>query len=158
MASELELGEWGGGADMFFGGGAHGGLELLDDGFAGAPALDDVALDSTRQGNVVWDINEDGEVDEGVECGVAEAEEAFEDDVRRGDDCPGGFGASVSAEIVLRHRDGLASFEVGDLADEEFALPGIGMIKILGGALSWAKVAEVAIVVVQFEALAVLGA
>lgn len=136
VTSELEVGELGGGADVFFGGGAHGGLELLDDGFAGAAALDDVALDSTRQGNVVWDINEDGEIDEGVEGGVAEGEEAFEDDIRRGADCPGGFGASVSAEIVLGHRDGVAPFEVGDLADEEFAFPGIGMIKILGGAFS----------------------
>ncbi len=86
---------------MGLGRGLDRGLELLNHGFTGAATFDDVALEAAFESDVVVDVDEDGEVDDGVERGVAESKETFQNDVGRGGEELRVIGAGVGGEVVL---------------------------------------------------------
>ncbi len=52
----------------------------------------------------------------------------------------------------------MALFERGDLGDEEFTFPGGGVIEVAESSLGGAEMAEVAVVVVEREALTLVMA
>ena len=80
-AVDGEGGVAGGGEDVFVGHGAGGGVELCEDGFSGAAALADVAVDAAAEAELVGGVDVDAEVVERRELGVVEREDAFDDDV-----------------------------------------------------------------------------
>ena len=151
-AVQGEIGTSAGGADEADGAGANGGFVLEADGFWGAAALLGVATETTVVTDGVGRIDVDAELVEGKQVGEVKGEEAFDDEEAAGVDSFGLAGdADVVGEVVEGTLDGAAESEFGDVADQEWAFNESGVVEVLAGSLPGGQVAEVAVVVVEWE-------
>jgi hypothetical protein len=108
-----------------------GGEELLADGFFGAAAVADVAVDAAAQADVVRGVDVDGEGVERLQLRVVEGEDAFDEDDLFGHDAVEGPGdAGVGLEVVDGARDGFSVREFANVLDDEFGLERVGVVEV----------------------------
>ena len=131
--------------------GADGGEVLVDDHFGGAAALFDVALEAADEADVGIGVDEDLDIEQGAQFGVAEDEDALDHDDGFGRDALDAVGAGVGLEVVDGQVDGLPGFELEDVADEEGGVERVGVVEVDLFALVVGQIAQVAVVGVVGE-------
>ena len=115
--------------------GTDGGHVLLDDGFHGAAALIDVALEAAHEADVGVGVHEDFDVHQFAEGRVFENEDALENDGGARLDAGDLRDAAMRGEIVRGQIDGFAGAQPAKMLDEERRFDRVGMIEIEPGAI-----------------------
>jgi len=130
----------------------RGGEELLADGFFGAAAVADVAVDAAAQADLVRGVDVDGEGVERLQLRVVQGEDAFDDDDWFWHDAVEGSGdAGVGLEVVDGASDGFSVREFANVIEDQFGLQRVGVIEVALVTRVERKGAEVAVVEIERE-------
>ena len=125
-----DIGEALGRLDEFHVHGADGGHPLLDDGFHGAAAFFDIALQAAHEAEVGVGIHEDFDIHQISQGAVFEDEDAFDQDGGMRLDANHIGLAAMRGKIVGGEVDRLAGAQLAEMLDEEGRLDRVGMIEI----------------------------